>query len=792
MKKLLGMIFLSSLLFFSPLMQAQEVQWAKEVVFSTNSPETKAGVEQILGMPDAQPYGKPNENSFRLSGKNSFTRVMVSFGEPLPARQLFIFENYLPGRVHKVVAYDTLNTKHLLYEGGFKVNKPYRILKIRMKDHAIAIHKLEISTLAVYEEGMAEIDAIAISSSDDPGLAEQLEEAYGIHKQELFPDFQENIAQKTNLGAAINSRQTELKPIVSNDGNTLFFSRQNHPENIGSIRDEQDIYFSSKTNGEWAKAQNLGTPVNNQYPNGMVALTPNGMGMYVINEYPSDGSYKKGLSYSHYQNDKWTGPIPVTIKGLYNFSDFVDYSLSANQDAMVLAMKRIDSKGGMDLYVSFPEGEHSWSIPKNMGKTINSGLDDFAPFLAADGRTLYFSSYGHDGYGEADIFISRRLDQSWQNWTIPENLGPKINGKGFDGYFTIPAVGPLAYMVSDHGSMEKSRDIFEVIVEDRFQPMLSMEIIGQVVDKYTLDPIPASLRLLHQGKLKAEWNAEPEYGVFRHDSQEYLDLRLVASYPGYQMTVANPEIGTDVKDGIIIKNILMEPLEIPNQQIITAYDAKAQSKGNRFRDFTGINGHRSESSSIASNHTLIISVMDEHTGQALDAQAHDSTGKQISSDKDGELSIPAELLDQPCLISSKGYLSRFCSKPLMKALDPAFTTNLKPLQEGYPYALAVQFHTGTSYTLLLPIDPVKELAATLRTHDWLSVTLYGPTGIDDQKALIMQQLERIQVELVKAGIAKSRIALKYDYQRPGEAHLNHTSQFGYVLTASEHLFSDQN
>ena len=98
-----------------------------------------------------------------------------------------------------------------------------------------------------------------------------------------------------------------------------------------------------------------------------------------------------------------------------------------DQKTLIHAIEMNDSKGDQDLYVSFRKVDGSWSRPKNLGSTINTIKAENSPFLASDGVTLYFSTNGRPGYGKNDIFMSRRLDDSWVNWSEPENLGPSIN-----------------------------------------------------------------------------------------------------------------------------------------------------------------------------------------------------------------------------------------------------------------------------------------------------------------------------------------------------------------------------
>ena len=94
-----------------------------------------------------------------------------------------------------------------------------------------------------------------------------------------------------------------------------------------------------------------------------------------------------------------------------------------------------------------------------------------SPFMAEDGKTLYFSSDGYKGYGGADIYVSFKLDDTWGRWSEPENLGPGINKDGNDEYFSIPATGQNLYFT--RGEKGEDTDIFSFAVEDLFVDQLS-------------------------------------------------------------------------------------------------------------------------------------------------------------------------------------------------------------------------------------------------------------------------------------------------------------------------------
>src|SRR5690606_30118497 len=95
----------------------------------------------------------------------------------------------------------------------------------------------------------------------------------------------------------------------------------------------------------------------------------------------------------------------------------------------------------------------------------NTSKVEYSPFLAADNRTLYFSSDGHGGFGGSDIFYTRRLDDTWKKWTTPVNIGKEINTTAWDAYYTVTARGDYAYFVStmdEKSKKEVNEDIYRI------------------------------------------------------------------------------------------------------------------------------------------------------------------------------------------------------------------------------------------------------------------------------------------------------------------------------------------
>ena len=264
----------------------------------------------------------------------------------------------------------------------------------------------------------------------------------------------DSTSRKGSLGGNINSVYDEQTPVLSVDGKTLYFTRKNHPDNSGGKKDEGDIWFSELGEDEkWSKATRLNSAVNNKNYNAIIGFSNDGKLMYLQNHYSRDGSLTKtqGISVSKLVNGRWTFPEKLMIAYYYNRSNEASMRISEDGRIMLLSIESYDSKGAEDIYVSFRNKDNSWSQPVNLGSTINTRFQEMTPYLAKDNITLFFASNGHGGYGSRDIFISRRLDNSWKNWTKPTNLGKSVNTKGVELSYHLPG-GDYAYYVSTQNS----------------------------------------------------------------------------------------------------------------------------------------------------------------------------------------------------------------------------------------------------------------------------------------------------------------------------------------------------
>lgn len=266
-------------------------------------------------------------------------------------------------------------------------------------------------------------------------------------------------SEPVKLGTQINSDDEELAPLLSSDGKTLYFSRAFHTNNTGGKYAGSDIWVSKKDDqGNWMPASNMTAHWNNKRSNAVIGVNHDHTVVYLLNAY----SNKSGISFSKLNSGIWGEPEFIPIPGI-NRDDFVGIYVHPDFDVIMISMKGADSFGVEDLYVSLKDSFGNWTMPKNLGPTINTKGFEISPFLSLDKKRLFFSSNGHQGFGDADIFMSERLYDSWDVWAKPQNLGNKVNSALFDAYFSVQ--DSVGYLSSTRS--EASAKLYRVDVRNK-------------------------------------------------------------------------------------------------------------------------------------------------------------------------------------------------------------------------------------------------------------------------------------------------------------------------------------
>ncbi|WP_375579298.1 hypothetical protein ABWH96_20210 [Marivirga tractuosa] len=272
----------------------------------------------------------------------------------------------------------------------------------------------------------------------------------------FFGFAQKQVDSVVKLSESINSSAEEIQPLLSLSGDSLFFARFFHEENIGGKYSGSDIWLSIFDEGtqEWGKASNQLKNWNDKRNNFIVGINPKEKIIYLNNPKNPD----KGIQFVKKIGNYWTKPENISLPGIPK-SGYQGLYVSPDYSVIILAMKTENGFGKEDLYISTKNDQGDWTKPVSLGSTINTSESEISPFLSADKQTLYFASKGHGGYGDMDIFKSERLYDSWNVWSKPINLGDKINSPAFDGYYSQHGDSLAFFSSNREGELS---DVYEV------------------------------------------------------------------------------------------------------------------------------------------------------------------------------------------------------------------------------------------------------------------------------------------------------------------------------------------
>ena len=308
-----------------------------------------------------------------------------------------------------------------------------------------------------------------------------------IGRDQQFKYYELIAKEPENLGENINSEYGDYAPKISPDGETLYFVRRDFPDGYGG----EDIYVSNIDEyGEWGIAENIGVPLNNDGSNAVYSVSQDGQELFLHNQYDSQSGNKPSIT--RLEDQVWTDPVTQYIPNFNSIGTYHNGSLSVDGKYLLMSVNRYDSFGGNDIYAILKDDYGNWEEPINLGSTINTYGEEGSVFIAADGQTMYFSSSGHYGFGNQDMYMSRRLDNTWTNWSTPVNLGEHINSPDEDNFYVIPAKGDFIYFSSTRGGFGRE-DIYRIGLPLEMRPKPVTLVKGRVYNRKDNQSIPATV-----------------------------------------------------------------------------------------------------------------------------------------------------------------------------------------------------------------------------------------------------------------------------------------------------------
>lgn len=320
----------------------------------------------------------------------------------------------------------------------------------------------------------------------------------------------------------------EYIPVITANEKFIYFCGRNRTDNIGG----EDIYVANFKSGAPASVvSDLSFSYSNDAP---VSISTDGTSMLL---------FKNGkLYFSEKTNYGWNNSFELSTEinsGLWQS----DAMISSDGNALIFSSVRegnydyfintdpgfyhSESEYASDIYVSIKDDNGEWASPINLGPTINTIYGDRSPFLHPDMKTLYFSSSGHGGLGNLDVFKTTRLNDScWNCWSEPINMGKEINSPGPDWGYRISTNGERAYFSKQ--TQETDNDIYWLSLPPHLRPDYVATVSGKLLDK-TNKPVVAEIRWedLQTGKNVGQSKSDPSDGSF------YIVLPLGKIYGYY-------------------------------------------------------------------------------------------------------------------------------------------------------------------------------------------------------------------------------------------------------------------
>ncbi len=395
-----------------------------------------------------------------------------------------------------------------------------------------------------------------------------------------------------NLGKGVNSGHADYAPAINKEESVMIFtSRREGGVGIGNVDKDleffEDIYISEFKDGEWQPAQNLGANINTEYHDASIGLSGDGKTLFLYKDENGGDIYVSNQR----KDGTWSSPesLSSNINSTYNENSV---SISPDGQTLFFTSDRPGGKGGIDIYMSKLDKNGKWAKPTNMGAPINTISDEDGPFIDYDGKTLYFSSRGHEGMGGYDIFVSE-FDSVAKKWSEPVNIGYPINTPDEDIYFVKSGDRRFGYYASvkDGGNGEK--DIYKVAIPENLQnydklkvrkisgkpaPIVKVpdalspvKLVIRITDASAQTPISASIFLKSKTNEAEVALTKVSEGMYTcsFNNTGSVDYAIAVEKDGYMYTnaeVSIPAIASEPKE--IVKEISLSKLQIGFKTIL--------------------------------------------------------------------------------------------------------------------------------------------------------------------------------------------------------------------------------
>ncbi len=371
--------------------------------------------------------------------------------------------------------------------------------------------------------------------------------------------------EPVNLGDKVNSSYDDYWPMLTANGKMLYTTK-NIPKRKDIMyhryKNAQEDFFVNhlQDDGTWGISYNMGEPLNTPKNEGAPSISADGKTFVFTACNRRDGLGRCDLYISRKIGDKWT--IPRNMGSPIN-SRYIERhpSLSPDGNTLYFASNRKGTKGSEDLWFSKFDGE-KWSVPVNLGDSINSNGIEWSPFMHPDNQTLYFVSDGHPGMGGLDIFKSTKIGDNV--WTKAVNIGYPINTKDDEQSLFVSVSGELALIASDRANDGNGLDIYGFTLPSEAQPNYVSYIEGVISDQKTKLPLQANIQLvdLETGEVVMQPQSDKLSGEYLLCLPPNKDYMLNVSKAGYMPYSDHFSLTSQNRQKPLKKDIALFPIEM--------------------------------------------------------------------------------------------------------------------------------------------------------------------------------------------------------------------------------------
>ncbi|MFN0036758.1 MAG: OmpA family protein [Saprospiraceae bacterium] len=295
---------------------------------------------------------------------------------------------------------------------------------------------------------------------------EKMDASKKSNKKPVAVDREPPLGSKLEFVKGINTAGSEYVPVLSSDGKIMYFCGSDRDDNYA----KEDIYYTERNpDGSWSEPK-MEEFFSGPTDEAVVSMSADGNNLVLFIGGKPHISSRTATG--------WSEPAPIVLQKKYEWIGMA--SITRNGEALIFEAKE-DTPGDIDIYIALRNKNQSWGMPFKIGPPVNTRLNERTPFLHSDFKTLYFSSNGHPGQGNFDVFKTTRLDDTWKNWSPPENLGTGVNTPKDEYGFCIPPSGNVAYLATRVTGFS-DQDILRIPLDSAAQPEAQVIITGTLTD----------------------------------------------------------------------------------------------------------------------------------------------------------------------------------------------------------------------------------------------------------------------------------------------------------------------